>query len=93
MPSLPIIQRDEVARAEAKSHAGEHGFDAPVTGLHGKSLFEYALRLGDDALILGQRLSAWTGRCPTIVSAGSGPTHGRCSSSPSTIMCPTSPRC
>ena len=66
MPSLPTIQPDEVARAEAKSHAGEHGFDAPVSDAHGSALFEYALRLGDDALILGQRLSGWTGRCPTI---------------------------
>lgn len=30
------------------------------------ALFEYALRLGDDALILGQRLSAWCGRAPTL---------------------------
>lgn len=30
------------------------------------ALFEYVLRLGDDALILGQRLSAWCGRAPTL---------------------------
>jgi len=30
------------------------------------ALFEYALRLGDDALILGQRLSAWCGHAPTL---------------------------
>jgi len=29
-------------------------------------LFDYLLRLGDDALILGQRLSEWTGSCPTV---------------------------
>jgi ring-1,2-phenylacetyl-CoA epoxidase subunit PaaC len=29
-------------------------------------LFTYALRLGDDALILGQRLSEWCGHAPTI---------------------------
>lgn len=29
-------------------------------------LFDYALRLGDDALILGQRLSAWCGHAPTL---------------------------
>lgn len=29
-------------------------------------LFVYALRLGDDSLILGQRLSAWCGSAPTI---------------------------
>ena len=66
MPSLPTILPRDVARAEAMGHANEHGFDAPVTDPHGAALFEYALRLGDDALILGQRLSGWTGRCPTI---------------------------
>ena len=29
-------------------------------------LFDYLLRLGDDSLILGQRLSEWTGACPTV---------------------------
>lgn len=29
-------------------------------------LFIYALRLGDDALVLGQRLSEWCGHAPTI---------------------------
>lgn len=29
-------------------------------------LFTYALRLGDDSLILGQRLSEWCGHAPTI---------------------------
>ena len=29
-------------------------------------LFEYLLRLGDDSLVLGQRLSAWCGHSPTI---------------------------
>ena len=65
MPSLPTIQPRDVARAEAlRTDAG--GFDPPVVDPRGAALFEYALRLGDDALILGQRLSAWTGRCPMI---------------------------
>lgn len=29
-------------------------------------LFQYLLRLGDDSLILGQRLCEWSGRCPTV---------------------------
>jgi len=29
-------------------------------------IFEYSLRLGDDALILGQRLSAWCGHAPSL---------------------------
>jgi ring-1,2-phenylacetyl-CoA epoxidase subunit PaaC len=30
------------------------------------ALFDYALRLGDDSLILGQRLSEWCGHAPSI---------------------------
>ncbi len=30
------------------------------------SLFEYTLRLGDDALVLGRRLSAWCGHAPSL---------------------------
>lgn len=29
-------------------------------------LFQYLLRLGDDSLILGQRLTEWCGHAPTI---------------------------
>ncbi|MEM8786478.1 MAG: Phenylacetic acid catabolic protein, partial [Pseudomonadota bacterium] len=29
-------------------------------------LFDYTLRLGDDALILGQRLGEWCGHAPTL---------------------------
>ena len=31
-----------------------------------KALFEYVLRLGDDSLILGQRLSEWCGHGPIL---------------------------
>jgi ring-1,2-phenylacetyl-CoA epoxidase subunit PaaC len=30
------------------------------------ALFDYVLRLGDDALVLGQRLSEWTGHAPSV---------------------------
>ena len=30
------------------------------------SLFDHAIRLGDDALILGQRLSEWAGHAPML---------------------------
>jgi ring-1,2-phenylacetyl-CoA epoxidase subunit PaaC len=33
---------------------------------HTTALVHYALRLGDDALILGQRLGEWTGHAPTL---------------------------
>jgi ring-1,2-phenylacetyl-CoA epoxidase subunit PaaC len=37
-----------------------------ATLTHDQALFDYLLRLGDDALVLGQRLSEWTGACPTV---------------------------
>ena len=38
--------------------------DAPAT--RDEALFEYALRLGDDSLILGQRLGEWCGHAPAL---------------------------
>ena len=64
MPSPPTIQLDDEARAETSSHEGT--FDAPHPESHGKDLFEYALRLGDDSLILGQRLGEWCGYAPAL---------------------------
>ena len=64
MPSLPTIQPEDVARADRASHAG--AFDAPAADLHRDALVEYALRLGDDSLILGQRLTEWCGHAPAL---------------------------
>lgn len=64
MPSLPTIQPEEVAKAERIRAGG--AFDAPADEAHGKALFELALRLGDDSLILGQRLGEWCGHAPTV---------------------------
>ncbi len=64
MPSLPTIQPEDEARADGASHEGV--FDAPHVETHAKDLFDYALRLGDDSLILGQRLGEWCGRAPAL---------------------------
>ncbi|GAA0733142.1 1,2-phenylacetyl-CoA epoxidase subunit PaaC [Sphingomonas japonica] len=64
MPSLPTIQPQDEARADRASHAGT--FDAPVADDHRDAHFDYLLRLGDDALILGQRLSEWCGHAPAL---------------------------
>jgi ring-1,2-phenylacetyl-CoA epoxidase subunit PaaC len=46
---------------------GEGAFDAPADEEgHRPALFDYVLRLGDDALILGQRLSEWCGHAPSV---------------------------
>jgi ring-1,2-phenylacetyl-CoA epoxidase subunit PaaC len=64
MPSLPTIQPDDVAAAERAQHDGH--FDAPAETLSDDAVFEYLLRLGDDALILGQRLAEWCGHAPAV---------------------------
>jgi ring-1,2-phenylacetyl-CoA epoxidase subunit PaaC len=64
MPSLPPIRPEDEVLAKERPAAG--AFDpAPAEGFD-LSLFEYALRLGDDSLILGQRLSEWTGHAPSV---------------------------
>jgi ring-1,2-phenylacetyl-CoA epoxidase subunit PaaC len=40
-------------------------FDTPALD-EGSALFEYLLRLGDDSLILGQRLGEWCGHAPSV---------------------------
>lgn len=64
MPSLPTIQPEDVRKAAAGSHAGN--FDAPSEETHGNALAEYAMRLGDDSLVLGQRLTEWCGHAPAL---------------------------
>ena len=63
MPSLPPIRPEDERRAEQAR--GDGAFDAPVEG-HQGPLFDYLLRLGDDSLVLGQRLGEWTGHAPSV---------------------------
>ncbi len=58
MASLPPIDLPSGATG-----AGE--FDTPALD-EGGALFEYLLRLGDDSLILGQRLGEWCGHAPSV---------------------------
>jgi ring-1,2-phenylacetyl-CoA epoxidase subunit PaaC len=45
---------------------GAGAFDPPVEASEPGLLFDYLLRLGDDGLVLGQRLSEWTGHAPSV---------------------------
>ncbi|RVT93543.1 1,2-phenylacetyl-CoA epoxidase subunit PaaC [Sphingomonas crocodyli] len=63
-PSLPTIQPDAVAAAEKAAHGGSFAAGEP-TASH-PALFDYLLRLGDDSLILGQRLTEWCGHAPIL---------------------------
>jgi len=64
MPSLPVIEPDQIRHARSAPDGG--AFDAPVPGEHEAARTDYLCRLGDDALILGQRLSEWCGHAPAL---------------------------
>jgi ring-1,2-phenylacetyl-CoA epoxidase subunit PaaC len=64
MPSLPVIEQDQVRHAGTAPDGG--AFDAPVLDAHEAARAAYCERLGDDALVLGQRLSEWCGHAPAL---------------------------
>jgi ring-1,2-phenylacetyl-CoA epoxidase subunit PaaC len=64
MPSLPTIEKDVEKRAASAPDRG--AFDAATAGDHDPAIVDYCQRLGDDALILGQRLSEWCGHAPVL---------------------------
>ena len=59
MASLPPID-------VPKDATGAGAFDAPAAGEPDSARDDYLLQLGDDALILGQRLSEWCGHAPVL---------------------------
>ena len=64
MPSLPAIEKDVEEKAK---RASDHGaFDTPSEVHHDPAVVDYCQRLGDDALILGQRLGEWCGHAPAL---------------------------
>ncbi len=63
MPSLPPINPEDEAAAAVKTNGG--AFE-PHSEHHDRPLVEYLQRLGDDSLILGQRLGEWCGHAPSV---------------------------
>ncbi len=63
-PSLPTIQVEDEAAALQARQAGEFG--TPKAAMWHPALFDYLLRLGDDGLVLGQRLGEWCGHAPAL---------------------------
>lgn len=64
MPSLPTIAPEVERAAERAPHEGV--FNPHVAHPHRETAAIYAMRLGDDALILGQRLGEWCGHAPAL---------------------------
>src|SRR5690349_12176310 len=63
-PSLPPIRPEDEAVAEKLRPHG--AFDPTGVEPHVAARHDYLLRLGDDALVLGQRLSEWCGHGPVL---------------------------
>ena len=63
MPSLPTIDADQVRLARNAPDGGT--FDAPSL-VRDDAYHDYLLRLGDDSLVLGQRLGEWCGHAPGL---------------------------
>lgn len=51
--------------AQPLRHSPAASGPPPRTG-EGRALFEYVLRLGDDSVVLGQRVSEWCGHAPSV---------------------------
>ncbi|MGH6658034.1 MAG: 1,2-phenylacetyl-CoA epoxidase subunit PaaC, partial [Sphingomicrobium sp.] len=69
MPSLPAIEKDVEKRAAKKPPSG--AFDDVQAEEPGPdpledAYYDYLCRLGDDALVLGQRLGEWCGHAPAV---------------------------
>ena len=63
-PSLPPIRpEDEAVAAKLRPHGA---FDPTGVEPHVAARRDYLLRLGDDALVLGQRLGEWCGHGPAL---------------------------
>ena len=67
MPSLPTYEKDVLDKAKAAPDSGafDEAAEAGSDPLE-DAYFNYLVRLGDDALILGQRLSEWCGHAPAL---------------------------
>lgn len=64
MPSLPDMMTPDAGELAAK--AGQGGGHAPAPDADQDALFEFLLRMGDNALILGHRNSEWCGHGPVL---------------------------
>lgn len=61
MSSPPTISKSAEQAAEAKDGKAQGSFDAPATRDRLPETVDFLLELGDDALILGQRMGEWCG--------------------------------
>ena len=66
MPSLPVIEPKDVRHAKNAPDGGVFDEGQPARDPLEDVYYDYLVRLGDDSLILGQRLSEWCGHAPGL---------------------------
>ncbi len=68
MPSLPAFEKDVEEKARRAPDTGAFDGQTAEAGSDPleDSYYDYLCRLGDDALILGQRLGEWCGHAPAL---------------------------
>ncbi len=68
MPSLPVIEPKDVRQAKIAPDGGVFDEGEPTAGKDPLEdvYYDYLVRLGDDSLILGQRLAEWCGHAPGL---------------------------
>lgn len=68
MPSLPTYEKDVLDKAKKAPDTGAFDDEAPEAGTDPleDAYYDYLCRLGDDSLILGQRLGEWCGHAPAL---------------------------
>jgi ring-1,2-phenylacetyl-CoA epoxidase subunit PaaC len=66
MPSLPDMTTPNLAELARDAAAPAHRIAAPAPDAGQGAFFELLLRTGDNALILGHRVSEWCGHAPAL---------------------------
>lgn len=66
MPSLPDMTTPNVAELARDAAANARPVDVPTPDAGQEAVFEFLLRIGDNALILGHRVSEWCGHSPVL---------------------------
>jgi ring-1,2-phenylacetyl-CoA epoxidase subunit PaaC len=66
MPSLPDMTTPNVAELARDAASQAHRIETPAPDADQGAFLEFLLRTGDNALILGHRISEWCGHAPAL---------------------------
>lgn len=66
MPSLPDMTTPNLSQLAQEAAAHAHRVEVPYPDVNQDAFVEFLLRIGDNALILGHRVSEWCGHEPAL---------------------------